>query len=172
MLAPSRRDSGRSTGLDSTVRRACFHFVETVGAEKEVGQIKPGAGSGVTGGDGGAIFALGFGWVFVFFSDVGQNPVRHGGIERGNRVGLSVGFVLAAADDAGRVEIELGQIDAGFPALGIQFDGALELDANFLGQAGGGEDADAGGFFSVGASEPEMIKALLRIELRRRARRR
>ena len=84
-----------------------------------------------------------------------------GGILRREEVRLGAGFVFAAADDSGSLQIELRQIGAGFPTFGREFDGAFELRANFFGHAGGSEKTDAIRLLAVDAAQPEMIEAVV-----------
>jgi len=90
--------------------------------------------------------------------------VRHAGIQRQEKSGLSTGFVFAAADDAGGLEIKFGKIGAGLPTAGFQLDGALEFNANFLGQASRFYKSGTIRFLAVNSSQPKMIKTVAGVE--------
>ena len=127
----------------------------------ESGKIHPGTGASVTGVDGGAIFLLGSGVVFVFLGDARDHPVCHRRIQRRDQGSLGARFVFAAADDCGSFQIELGEIGAGFPTVGRQLDGAFEFGANFFGEAGGAEKAGAIRLLAVDAAQPEVIETVV-----------
>src|SRR5580704_4044316 len=99
--------------------QSLFHFVETIGVAQKAGQIKPRPDTRMTGDDGGAIFALRRGFVFLFLGDSRSDPMRHRWIQGHNSVRLGASLVLSPAHDAGSLEIEFGQIGPRFPTLGI-----------------------------------------------------
>src|SRR5579872_4400857 len=134
---------------------------------QELGQVQPGVRGSVTGLDGGPELALGGCAVFLALRDAPGNVVGHGGIEGRHCLRLSAGFVFASADDAGGGEIKLRQVDTSFHISRIEFDGALELDANFFCEARRGKKSCTVGLLSIDAAQPKMIEAVLRIEIAR-----
>src|ERR1700730_18222024 len=145
--------------------KSLLHFVEAVGVAKENCEIKPGATAGVTGRDGDAVVALCAARIVVLRSDPGETPVRHRGIERQERLRLLAGFVLAAADDGWRFDIEFSEIGPRLPILWIEFNGALEGYANFLCQSGRRDESSTARLLSISATQPEMVAAVPRIEV-------
>ena len=74
--------------------------------------------------------------IFLLFGDARINPVFAGRVQGGNGLRLLAGFLLSAADNAGRCQIEFGQIEPGVHVFRIQLHGALKFSANFSGQTG------------------------------------
>src|SRR5437588_2669954 len=141
-----------------------FHFVEAVGVAVKSRKIEPGARASVTGINGGAIFLFRSGVVFIFLSDASLDPVRHGWIQRSEEFNLGERFIFAAADNAGRFQIKLSKVGAGFPTVGRELDGALEFGAHFARQSGGLEETGAVRLLAVGAAEPQMVETVVGIE--------
>src|SRR6266571_927282 len=121
----------------------------------------------MTGGDIGAIFSLSDGGVLFLDGDSGEHPVRYGRGESHQSIGLSARFIFASADNTRRFQIEFRQIGASFPTLRIQFHGAFKGGANLLGESRRGKKSRAVSLLSINATEPEIVKALLRIEVAR-----
>src|SRR5208337_3043998 len=101
------------------VMQNSLHLVQAVVAEKKTSEVDPGAAQRRIGSDGGAIFAFRRSDVMVFRGNASGNPMRHSGIEWRDGIGLGTSLVLAAADNARSFEIELGEVGASSPVLGI-----------------------------------------------------
>ena len=81
-----------------------------------------------------------------------------------DEAGLGPGFVLATANNAGRLNVELGEIDTGVDILGVELHGALKLFAGFAGETDGCQEVRPGRFFSIDVSHPAVIPAVIRLK--------
>src|SRR5262249_40169305 len=89
---------------DSLVDRR-FHLRQAVAAAIERGQTQPVVGTVTAVLDGRLVFGLGDVVALVFFREAGADPMRRRTISYLDRSGLHFGFVLAAPDDARRLDV-------------------------------------------------------------------
>ena len=72
--------------------------------------------------------------------------------------------LLAAANNAGCLNVELGEIDTCVDILGVELHGALKLIAGFAGETGRCQEVRPGRLFSIDVSHPAVIPAVLRVK--------
>src|SRR6266849_8918723 len=111
-----------------------------------------------------AIFPLGGGGILFLFGDAGVDPMLAARVHGSDELRLLAGLLLAPADDSGRCDIELSQVESCFNVFRIQLPSTFELSPRFSGQARRAKEICPIGLFAVNAPQPKMVTAVALIE--------